>query len=187
MQKSHNFKGVISFSPEEHAEKRPLMSYYSEAVEADFEHTIMSSFDFLNFSTEEKKMLSSRHRKMLNNYRSINPFALNVDARELIDHIEKCKSSTMIIEAYDYGAYICLAALYSGKIPANKKIEFRFEGAPIALFPKAFLKNRPKTPHKIVFRVPESCWLSPFRSLYSNDLIKCMYNTAPGKAPKKAI
>jgi hypothetical protein len=179
MQKSHNFKGKILFSPLDHAEKKTLMSYYSEGIEAGFEQTIMASFDFLNFSAEEKKNLSARHRKMLNNYRQINPFALNVDAKELIEQITKCKDSHLVIEANDYGAYICLAALYSGKLPSNKKIEFHFQAAPLALFPKNFLKNPPKDKnHKIVFSVTENCWLSPFRSLYSNNLIKCAYKKA---------
>lgn len=176
MQKSQNFKGKILFSPAEHAEKKTLMSYYAEPVEAGFEQTIMSSFDFLNFSIEEKKQLSNRHRRELNNYRHINPFALNLDAKELIDQIVKCKSQNLVIEAHDYGAYICLAALYSGKLPSNKKIEFQFEGAPLALFPKNLLKNPPKnTHHKILFRVCEDSWLSPFSTLYSNEHIKCFY------------
>ena len=29
--------------------------------------------------------------------------------------------------------------------------------------------------HKIVFRVCENSWLSPFSTLYSNDQIKCFY------------
>ncbi len=176
MQKSHNFSGKILFSPEAKSKKSTLMSYQTEPMEAGFEHTMMSSFDFLNFSPEEKKQLSTRHRRVLNNYRQINPFALNVDARELIEQINKCKSSTLVIEAHDYGAYICLAALYSGKLPADKKIEFHFESSPLALFPKSLLKNSPKNQdHKIVFRVCESSWLSPFSTLYSNDQIKCFY------------
>ncbi len=170
---SHNFKGKITFSPEARGEKKTLMSYYAEPLEAGFDQTIMASWDFLNFSDEEKKMLSKKHRQMLNNYRQINPFALNVDAQELIEHINKCKSDSMVIEAHDYGAYICLAALYSGKLPTNKKIEFLFAGSPIALFPKTMMKSAPK--HKIVFNVKENCWLAPFSTLYSNEKIKCFY------------
>lgn len=173
---SHNFKGKILFSPEASGGKKTLMAYYAEPLEAGFDQTIMSSWDFLNFSNEEKKMLSNKHRKMLNNYRHINPFALNVDAQELIEQIKKCKSDNMVIEAHDYGAYICLAALYSGKLPANKKIEFQFEGSPIALFPKTMMKSDPKSlEHKIVFQVKENCWLAPFSTLYSNEKIKCFY------------
>jgi hypothetical protein len=113
---------------------------------------------------------------VLNHYRQISPFTLNADAKALIDQITKCKSDTLVIEAHDYGAYICLAALYSGKLPEGKKIEFHFEGSPLALFPKSLLKNSPKSfDHKIVFRVSENSWLSPFSTLYSNDQIKCFY------------
>lgn len=152
------------------------MSYSAEPMEVSFEQTIMASFDFLNFSEEEKKQLSNRHRKMLNHYRQINPFALNVDAKELVDHIARFKGDKLVIEAHDYGAYICLAALYSGKLPACKKIEFHFQGSPLALFPKTLLKSPPKNiDHKIVFHVQENSWLSPFSTLYSNDKIKCFY------------
>nr|BDT29221.1 hypothetical protein BHI3_26870 [Bacteriovorax sp. HI3] len=175
MNKSSNFKGKIFFSADSFATKKTLMSYYAEPLEMSFDQTIMSSFDFLNLNPDEKKQLSSRHRKMLNNYRHINPFALNVDAQEFVESIAKCKSDKIIIHANDYGAYICLAALYSGKIPSDKKIEFHFESSPLALFPKTFLKNTPKTDHKIVFHVQEDSWLGPFSTLYSNDKIKCFY------------
>ena len=176
MQKSHNFSGKILFSPQAKSKKLTLMTYQTEPLEAGFEQTMMSSFYFLKFSTEEKKQLSTRHRRVLNNYRQISPFALNLAANELIQHISKCKSSTLVIEAHDYGAYICLAALYSGKLPSNKKIEFHFEGSPLALFPKSLLnKSHKNQEHKIVFRVCEDSWLTPFSTLYSNDKIKCFY------------
>jgi hypothetical protein len=176
MQKSHNFKGKILFSPEAKSMKKTLMSYNTQPLEAGFDQTMMSSFDFLNFSAEEKKQLSTRHRKVLNHYRQISPFALNADAKALIDQIVKCKSDTLVIEAHDYGAYICIAALFSGKLPTTKKIEFHFEASPLALFPKALLKNAHKNfDHKIVFKVSENSWLSPFSTLYSNDQIKCFY------------
>ena len=176
MQKFNNFSGKISFSPQLKSKKLTLMTYQTEPLEAGFEQTMMSSFDFLKFSTEEKKQLSTQHRRILNNYRQISPFALNLAASELIQQIVKCKSTTLIIEAHDYGAYICLAALYSGKLPSNKKIEFYFEGSPLALFPKSLLKNSHKNhDHKIIFRVCDDCWLTPFSTLYSNDQIKCFY------------
>jgi hypothetical protein len=173
---SQNFKGKIFFSPETHAEKKTLMSYYTEPLEASFDQTIMSAWDFLNFSDAEKKQLSNNHRKLLNRYRHINPFALNVDAQELIEHINKCKIENMVIEAQDYGAYICLAALYSGKLATNKKIEFQFTKSPLALFPKTMLKTAPKNiKHKIVFNMKENCWLTPFSTLTLNEKIKCFY------------
>lgn len=176
MQKSYNFQGKILFSENVRAAKKTLMSYYAEPLEVTFDQTIMASFDFLNLKIEEKKQLSTKHRKMLNNYRQINPFALNVDAQDLIDHVNKCTNDKLVIEAHDYGAYICLAALYSGKLPKNKKIEFHFKSSPLALFPKSLLKSPPKDlEHKIVFHVQENSWLTPFSTLYSNEKIKCFY------------
>jgi hypothetical protein len=176
MQKSHNFKGKILFSPEAKSMKKTLMSYHTKLLVVGFDQTMMSSFNFLKFSSDEKKQLSTRHRKVLNHYRQISPFTLNADAKALIEQIIKCKSDSLVIEAHDYGAYICLAALYSGKLPTTKKIEFHFESSPLALFPKSLLKNSPKNfDNKIVFKVSENSWLSPFSTLYSNDQIKCFY------------
>lgn len=176
MQKPYNFQGKILFSENERSAKKTLMSYYAEPLAVEFEQNIMSSFDFLNLKMEEKKQLSTKHRKMLNHYRQINPFALNVDAQDFVNQVINCPTDKLIIEAQDYGAYICLAALYSGKLPKNKKIEFHFEGSPLALFPKTLLKSPPKNfDHKIVFHVQANSWLSPFTTLYSNDKIKCFY------------
>ena len=181
MKTINNFKGKIFFVEAETGiksplEKKLLMDYYSEPNEAGFDEMIMSSFDYLNFSNDEKKNLSSKHRKILNQYRHINQFALSSDAHKFISEIEKNKSSKLIIEANDYGVYICLAALYSGKIPTNKKIEFHFKSSPLALFPKSLVKKDHKSSsHKIVFHLKENCWLSPFSTLYSNDQIKCFY------------
>lgn len=157
------------------------MSYYSEPLQVAFDQTILSSFDSLNLNPEEKRQLSINHRKILNSYRHLNPFALNVDAQEFIEHVTRCKNDKMTIYAHDYGAYICLAALYSGKLPLNKKIEFHFTSSPLALFPKTFFKETPKSSeHKIVFHVEDDSWLRPFSSLYNNERIKCTYR--PPKA-----
>ena len=155
------------------------MSYETGPVESDFDETMMSAFDFLNLSAEEKKGLSRKHRNLLNSYRQLNLFSLNADAQQLIEEIKNCKNKSIIIEACDYGAYICLAAFYSGKLPAEKKIEFLLEKSPIALFPTTFLKASPKgEDKKLVFRVTEKCWIKPFSTLYSNDKIKCLFKRA---------
>ena len=173
-----SFKGQITFSKASplHAEKKVLMSYYLEVNEGGLDQIIMSSFGELNFSEEEKKCLSSNLRKQLNNYRQINPFALNLEALELIKEINKCKEEKIIIEAQDYGVYICLTALYSGEFPRKKSVEFHFNGSPLALFPKTLLKSSPKNDrHKIVYKIEENSWLKPFSTLHSHELIKCSF------------
>lgn len=181
MSKSINFKGKIQFvgvkSPLRYAD--PI---FEESFEENICDSMMASFEKLNFSAEEKKHLSRSHRKMINYYRHISPFSLNTDAKQLILAINQSKESSVVIEANNYGAYVCLAALYSGKLSADKKIEFILEKAPLALFPKAFMKSEPKNSHhKIVFRLSEDCWLSPFSSLYNNQRIKYSLAKKPMK------
>ena len=178
MQKVQNFKGKIFLFDDSTTAKKALMSYKTEPMSFGFDQTMMSAFEFLNFSAEEKKHLSIRHRNLLNSYRQINPFALNSDAQKLIDQITSCKGHKLKIEANDYGAYICLAALYSGKLPENKSIEFYFEKSPLALFPKTLLKGQLAQAHKIVFRLSDDCWLKPFSSLYYHDKIKFFLKAA---------
>lgn len=172
MQKVQHFKGKIFLCEDAKATRKSLMAYKTEPLSVGFEQTFLSSFQNLNFTPEEKKHLSKRHRELLNSYRQINPFALNADALKLVEQISHCKASKLKIEANDYGAYICLAALYSGKLPQDKTIEFYFEKSPIALFPKTLLKNQVCSSHKIIFRLSEDCWLKPFSSLYQHDKIK---------------
>lgn len=177
MSKPVNFKGQILFVPSSANRKSFSMKYADPTFKKGFEDnladTMMSCFDHLNLTAEEKKVLSRTHRKLLNYYRHVSPFSLNGDAKKLIEEINQSPESKLTIEAAHYGAYVCLAALYSGKIDHSKKIEFILEKAPLALFPKALMKNAPKVNHhKIVFRLSDDCWLSPFSSLYNNDNIK---------------
>lgn len=177
MNKPIIFKGKIQFLGLKATEKNSLMKYanptFREGFEENLADTMMASFENLNLTTVEKKQLSRSHRKMLNYYRHLNPYSLTVDAEKLILEINQSKQSHVVIEANHYGAYICLAALYSGKLSQDKNIEFLLEKAPLALFPRAFIKSEPiDRLHKVVFHLSEDCWLSPFSTLYSNQRIK---------------
>ena len=177
MRKPIIFKGKIQFVGARASEKSTLMKYddpiFKEGFEDNLADTMMASFENLKLTADEKKQLSRSHRKLLNYYRHINPFSLNMDAKKLILEINQSKQTHVVIEANHYGAYICLAALYSGKLSKDKKIEFILEKAPLALFPKTLIKAEPKDRvHKVVFNVSEDCWLSPFSTLYNNQSIK---------------
>ena len=177
MSKPVIFKGKVQFVGAKTTDKNTLMKYadptFKEGFEESLTDSMMASFETLNLTAEEKKQLSRSHRKMLNYYRHLNPFSLNADAQKLITEINQSKQAHVIIEAHHYGAYICLAALYSGELSEDKKIEFILEKAPLALFPKAFIKSEPKDcQHKVIFHLSEDCWLSPFSTLYTNQRIK---------------
>ncbi len=180
MNKSSNFKGKIQFV----GSKSSVIKYAAPSFHKDFEEklcdTMMGSFLNLNFSTEEKKHLSRNHRKLINYYRHISNLSLESDAKQLITAINLSKQTQFVIEANHYGAYVCLAALYSGKLSNDKKIQFILEKAPLALFPESFMKSEPKHPlHKITFHLSEDCWLSPFSSLYNNQKIKYSLTKKP--------
>ena len=186
MSKPISFKGQILFSHSKASEKKTLMKYaqptFKEGFEESLADTMMASFEHLNLTAEEKKQLSHSHRKMLNYYRHLNPFSLNHDAQKLIAEINHSKENHVVIEAYHYGAYVCLAALYSGKISHHKKVDFILEKAPLALFPKALMKSQPTAKHhNVTFRLSDDCWLSPFSSLYNNQRIKYTLAKIPFK------
>ncbi|MDO9184149.1 MAG: hypothetical protein Q7U04_17175, partial [Bacteriovorax sp.] len=114
------FKGKVQFVGVTSAEKNGQMKYadptFKEGFEESLTDTMMASFESFKLTAEEKKQLSRSHRKMLNYYRHLNLFSLNVDAKKLITEINQSKQTHVVIEANHYGAYICLAALYSGKL-----------------------------------------------------------------------
>lgn len=177
MSKPVSFKGRILFVLGAGNRKTIPLKYaepvFNDGFEDNLAETMMVSFENLNLTAEEKKNLSRTHRKMLNYYRHVSPFSLNGDAKRLIDEINQSTESKMTIEAAQYGAYVCLAALYSGKLDSSKKIEFILEKAPLALFPKTFMKSKNVLDHhKVIFRLSDDCWLSPFSTLYNNDKIK---------------
>lgn len=177
MSKPIIFKGKIQFVDSKTSHKKTSIKYASPTFKEGFEDnitdTMMASFRSLNLTEVEKKQLSRSHRKMLNCYRHLNPFSLNADAKNLILEINQSKHTHIVIEANHYGAYVCLAAFFSGKLSKEKKIEFNLEKAPLALFPKSLMKTEPKNNlHKVVFRLSDDCWVSPFTTLYSNQKIK---------------
>lgn len=183
MKKTINFKGRIEFFQSLSKQKAGHLEYGAPNFSKDFENgianTMMADFEQLNLTSEEKKNLSRSHREILNYYRYLSPFSLNTDAKKLIAEINHSSEKQLTIKAEQYGAYVCLAALYSGKLDRSKKIDFILEKAPIALFPKSFMKSRSKSNnHKVVFCLTDDCWLSPFNSLYNNHNIKLMLKKA---------
>ena len=181
MNKSIIFKGKIQFVGVAPKSKNIGIKYDDPSFENGFHEsladTMMSSFENLKLSPDEKKQLSRTHRKLLNCYRHLNPFSLNMHAQKLIHEINHSKQTNIVVEANHYGAYICLAALYSGKLSEKKHVEFILEKAPLTLFPKALIKSEPKASlHSAIFNLNEDCWLSPFSSLYTNQRIKYSLN-----------
>lgn len=163
---------IFSRTKQKRKNKSTLLTFEMSIFSTDFAETFMSNFGDLNLSEKEKKSFSRSHRSMINQYKKISPFGLNRDKNNLLDAILSSKEKNITIEASEYGAYICLAAAYSGKLPDNKKIKFILRASPIALFPKSFVKTEelPKN-CEIVYCVGTEHWLDNYECLYQNDFL----------------
>ena len=72
----------------------------------------------------------------------------------------------MVIQADEVGAYICLAAIFSGKLPPDAPWEFELRAMPLQLFPSFFVKDKQEgKKRKIRFILEEDCWLKPLKGL----------------------
>ncbi len=175
---SKAFSGKILFKGNPKAKQKrkntsTLLKFEMAMFTNDFSDTFMSNFRDLNLTEKEKKSLSRAHRDLIGQYKKISPFSLNKDKNNLLQAIESSKETSITIEASEYGAYICLAAAYSGKLPENKKIKFVLSSSPIALFPKSFVKNEDLPNNcEIIYCIKSEHWFDNFESLYQNDFLK---------------
>ncbi len=164
---------IVSFNQKGKGRRSTLLTFEMSIFTSELCDTFMCNFNDLKLSEKEKKDLSRERRMIIDQYKKISPFSLNKDKNELIEAINSNKKETITIEASEYGAYICLAAAYSGKIDADKKIKFIISSSPIALFPKSFIKNHLLSENiEIVYSVKSEHWLDCFETLYHNDFLK---------------
>lgn len=171
MKKVLRFKGTVYFLSREQRNRRPLFHYEMDGEDVPLQSSLMSTFDEFCFSYEEKQMLSLKQRKNLSHYLQLNPFKLNGDALKLIKLINDHTDVKIVIEASDYGAFVCMAAIYSGKIDPSKKIEFHFKHSPVALFPKNLMKSSPKLKFTINYKFHDDSWIDQFETLYDHKII----------------
>lgn len=168
------FTGKIISRPHGKRKQRAtLLKFEMSLFTPEFTETFMSNFQELDLSEREKKSLSRAHRSLINQYKKISPFSLNKDKNNLLQAICESDEKTITVEASEYGAYICLAAAYSGKLPSNKKIKFVLSSSPIALFPKSFIKSN-ELPNncEIVYCIKSEHWFDEYESLYQNNYLK---------------
>jgi hypothetical protein len=177
MAKPNRLKGKILFVDPKASKKLSTYSYQdpydNKGCEERLCDTTIGNFKNLNLTHDEKTRLSLTHRKILNYFRNLSPFAINSDAKKLVQEINQSKKKHIVIEAQYYGVYVCLAALYSGLISDEKRVDFILELAPLALFPKSLVKKEPHVNiHKVVVKMSDDSWLAPFESLSFHDKMK---------------
>ena len=128
--------------------------------------TLMSEFSHLGLSTEEKNKLSRKHREYFCSFKFLKENDIKAMTNELITHLAELKHEPLIISASEAGVFICLAAIFSGRLPQNVEWRFELEEFALPLFPKELVKKSSAADsYDIAFKFNEKGYIKPFPSL----------------------
>lgn len=129
--------------------------------------TLMSNFSHLKLSEYEKRSLTKWQRQEISFYRLTPTKEISQCAHQLVKEINKLKGNQITIKACDFGTFVCLAAIFSGKIDRFKNIHFELALAPLKFFPKDLVdkKNVMNSKMNVTFKSKSDCWLKNFESL----------------------
>ncbi|MDD0851551.1 hypothetical protein HBN50_00530 [Halobacteriovorax sp. GB3] len=146
--------------------KRTLCNYKFEEIKHSMQDTLMYNFKDQGFCESEKRALSQPIREKLFQYKHINPKQIQKYANQLVKEINQLDQDIIRIEASEVGAFICLAAMFSGKLSKQKDIYFELSSFPVKLFPRELVKKTSEGhAHHINICLNEDCWLKPFQTL----------------------
>jgi hypothetical protein len=160
---SHPFKGQIKL---ESGSKKKLMSFELPEEELPFSETLMTSYSNLNLTCEEKRDLSLKHRKIIHQYQSVDNQIILKYVEQFINALPRVKSNKVNVKTKDFGSYICLMAISSGKIPDSLNVCFELEDTPVGLFPKKIFKKSISKNIFVKFVLSKDSWVKPFKSIY---------------------
>jgi hypothetical protein len=159
------FKGNIQVVTSN--KRKVLVRFDVPTQKIEMTQTFMRSFKGLQLSEEEKREFSKSHREEIKQYQNIKRAVLKEYATEFISQVKKQKDNNFTVQATGIGAYICLAAIVSGKLPESKKFEFHFSEVPLNLFPKQLVKETKSNGSIQIHLEDENTWLRKFKSLTS--------------------
>jgi len=148
-----------------------FINYKTSPYEYDFHSLMMCSFSKFRFSKLEKIRLTTIYRKKINHFLNINFFELKADSDELITKINQSQFKNITIEASNYGAYVCLAALFSGKLNKDTQIHFELKECPLKLFPNAFIKKDICKNHHYEMLHESTCLTTKIKSMQQHEII----------------
>lgn len=163
MATAHPFKGQIRIFCDTSKERNLTFNVPEEDL--PFSESLMSCYTKLKLTPEEKRDLSLNHRKIIHQYQKLDDQVVLMYVDKFINALPTSRKRIKI-ETSDFGSYICLAAIHSGKIPEDLKISFELENSPVELFPKKFVKKALNSKSKVKFTYSENSWVRPFKSLY---------------------
>lgn len=127
---------------------------------------LMSEFAPLGLASHEKRELSRRDREQLCRFRNLETNDVKKHASKFLKAVAKIRAgSEVVISASDVGAYVCLAAIYSGELPDHITLSFRLKDIPVKLFPKELVRT--DMPHNVDIDVysEEDSWINRFQTI----------------------
>ncbi|ATH07020.1 hypothetical protein BIY24_03430 [Halobacteriovorax marinus] len=160
---SQPFKGQIKLVTGN--QRKTLLNFDLPEKEASFSDFLMCSHSKLKLTKEEKRELSLDHRKIIQQY-------LSLDSKTLLEYVDEFVSALpdskkwIKVTTQDFGSYICLAAISMGKIPKDLRVSFELLDTPTELIPKKLNKNLQRKNISVNFTYSEDSWVTPFKSLY---------------------
>lgn len=163
MANTQPFKGQIKIICDANQEKK--LNFSLPQKDVPLCDSLMSCYSKFKFTAEEKRDLSHHHRKIIHQYQCLEDEVILEYVNKLISALPSSKKK-ITVHASDFGSYICLAAIHSGKIPEDVKISFELEDSPVELFPKKYVKKALNSHAKVKFTYSEDSWVKPFKSLY---------------------
>lgn len=160
------FSGTIEATTHAKSNHRWQLDFELTPKEApNLDNTLMTNFKDLDLAPEEKRVLTFQCREELFCYRHINFRDVEPFVRELIAKLNHRSRKKITLNASDMGAFICLAAAYSGEIRSDVKLTLELSDLPLKLFPVEWVKI-PKMGRNISIHVgPFQTWMGEIKSL----------------------
>ncbi len=149
-------------------QKKCMKSVSYRLPQRDFSvsETLMKEFQSLELSDEEKGKLSRSHRKTMCNYTHLSEGDIANYRNQLIKELSQYTDERLVIVASEMGAFICLAAIFSGELPQNVNWHFELKEFAPPLFPKNLVKKKSAgQSYDISLKFSRDGWIRPFPTL----------------------
>jgi len=146
-----------------------LKNVYTFEIEKDgpfITETFTSQLKELPLNSKEKKNLSQNNRYELKFFKSIEEDDLHGVIDDFVNGLKSYYGKPMVVEASSTGAFLCLAAILSGKLPENQNWTFELTDLPVAVFPQNLIKSPSALDHfHINFQFHPNSWMNSFPTL----------------------
>lgn len=163
-------KGTIVLEVKK-SKKSSSLKFTFKKNKCSLEDTFMYCFENLNLHTQEKRNLTFEHRQMIRQYQDLDLQEVQKYSNQLVNSINNNSNNneTIYINASEVGSFICLAAIYSGKIKPEINIHFNLTSAPLKLFPTKLIAKKVNLNNiNIHFDLDATTWLSNLATLTYN-------------------